>query len=183
MRSALRGLVERAAAAARRLSPRERFLGLAILGTLATGWASAQSRQLAELRTRAESAAAARQAQDAWLAIAPVLKKSLAARAAGLGAARSLTPEAVLGRLEKLQAASGLAGIVTRPDTREAGACRAHTVRLDAPEATLAQLVAFRRALDTCGLPMAVTATEIDAGRDGDKLRIRLVITALQPLS
>ena len=85
-------------------------------------------------------------------------------------------------RLEKLLAQSKLGAESARPLTRDAGPCNAHTVSLRATSATLAQIVAFRRALDASGLPMAVTALEIESdGTESGTLRARFDITALQP--
>lgn len=167
-----------------KLSARERLLAALILAAVMAMWATLLLRDLAATRERLATIESAGMAQDAWLNAAPLIDKALAAKSSGLAAARSLDAEAVMVSLEKLLAKSGLAAESARPLTREAGPCRAHTVSLRAESATLAQIIAFRRALDASGLPMAVTALELESSdsRDASLLRVRLDITALQPL-
>lgn len=166
-----------------KLSARERLLAALILAAALALWATMLLRDLAATRERLATVESARMAQDAWLNAAPVIDKALAAKSSGLAVARSLDAEAVMGRLEKLLAKAGLAAESSRPLTREAGPCRAHTVSLRTESATMAQLIAFRRALDASGLPMAITALELESSdsRDTSLLRARIDITALQP--
>lgn len=166
-----------------KLSARERMLAALILAAVLAIWATMLLRDFAATRERLATVESARMAQDAWLNAAPVIDKALAAKSQNLAAARSLDAEAVMGRLEKLLAKAGLSAESSRPLTREAGPCLAHAVSLQAESATMAQLIAFRRALDASGLPMAITALELESSesRDPSLLRARIDITALQP--
>lgn len=165
-----------------RLSRRERALALAIAGVCLLAALLDTLRTLRTHREELDALAEARAARDTLLGLGPLVEKRLAARAADLAVARSLDPETVLARLEKLTAAAKLVTETTRPATRDTGACRTHTVVLRADAATLEQLIAFRRALDAAGLPLAMTGLELDADTtDPVKLRARLEITAIQP--
>ena len=162
------------------LSVREKILSAAIAGTALAFWAASILRGVSEVRTRLAGDDSAKLAQDAWLTTAPFLEKTLAAKAAGLDASRRLDAETVMARLEKLLAKAGLNAETARPLTHDTGVGRTHLVTLRCEAATLEQLVAFRRALDASGLPMAVTAMEMESGGDGSTLRARLDITALE---
>lgn len=166
-----------------KLSARERLLAASIISAVLAIWATMLLRDFAATRERLATAESAGMAQDAWLNTAPVIDKALASKSQNLDAARTLDAEGVMGRLEKLLAKAGLSAESSRPLTREAGPCRAHTVSLRAESATMAQLIAFRRALDASGLPMAITALELESSdsRDNGLLRARIDITALQP--
>ncbi len=125
---------------------------------------------------------AAREARETLLGAAPVVSNALNRRAGELEVARKLDAETVMARLEKLLAGSKLKAESGRPSTREAGAARTHSITLRAEAATLEQIVAFRRALDAAGLPLAMTGLELDANTaDPAKLRARIELTAVQP--
>ena len=166
-----------------KLSPRERTLAALILTAVLATWGAALLKNFMAARERLARLDSAKLAQDAWLSVAPSLDKTLGARSKSLEIARTLDAEGVMGRLEKLLAQSRLSAESARPLTRDAGPCRAHTVSLRAESATMAQLIAFRRALDASGLPMAITALELEASdsRDSSLLRVRIDITSLQP--
>ena len=168
------------AAKTARLSLREKALAAAIGAVALAFWAVSLLRGVSEVRARLDMDASAKVAQDAWLGVAPSLEKSLAAKSAGLADARRLDAEAVMVRLEKLLGKAGLAAESARPSTADSGVCRTHRVTLRSESATLEKLVAFRRALDASGLPIAVTAMEIEAGGDGTALRVSMDVTALE---
>lgn len=164
------------------MNRRERALALAIAGTLLTFWLTALLRDLRERSDALDTLAAATRARETLLALGPIVEKRLADRADDLALARSLDAESVMARLEKLLAAAKLKAESGRPATRDTGAAFAHTITLRADAATLAQLVAFRRALDAAALPLAMTGLELDANSaDPSKLRARIELTAVQP--
>jgi len=161
-------------------SPRERLLAALILATASALWCLSLAGNFRTTRERLEALESARVAQDAWLTVAPALKTSLAAKEPLLQQSRKLDAEAVLGRLEKLLAKAELDAETARPATRARGLCREHLVTLRARGATLAQVVAFRRALDAAGLPMAITFLDLESSSADGTLTVRIDVTALQ---
>lgn len=176
------GYGRRVAGFAARLNPRERTLALAIAGVLLLLWAASQLRSFREQREELDSLAAADEARAALLNAAPVVRTALKNRATELEVARTLDPEAVMARLEKLLARAKLSAETSRPSTRDNGISLSHIVTLRAESAGMAEIVAFRHALDDAGLPLAITGLELEANSsDPAKLRARIEITALQP--